>query len=63
MIRILCGAACVLFALTLAVGCGNQAGGGGQPRLANPNDPKVKDLAPTPIGGGPKGNAGEAKPF
>jgi hypothetical protein len=54
---------CVALALTLALGCGGQNTAGNQPKLANPDDPKVKDLAPIPVGGGPKGAGGKANPF
>jgi hypothetical protein len=50
-------------ALVLALGCGGRSSSGNQPRLANPDDPKVKDLAPVPVGGGPQGAAGKANPF
>jgi len=53
----------VAFALVLAIGCGGHNQGGGQPRLANPDDPKVKDQKPVEAGGVPKGAGGKANPF
>ena len=52
MLRGFFAVTCLIFALSLAAGCGGQTAGGG-PRLANPNDPKVKDLAPVPVGVAP----------
>jgi hypothetical protein len=35
-----------------AVGCKKAGSGDGQPRLANPDDPRVKGLEPARVGGG-----------
>jgi len=59
MIRSFIASACLVVALALVVGCGGQTGGGGGPKLANPDDPKVKDLAPAGVGGA---GGGQAKP-
>jgi hypothetical protein len=61
MMRSLFATVCLAFALTLASGCNSQSeGGSGQPKLANPNDPKVKDLAPVQVQGG---GGNKANPF
>jgi len=65
MIRAFFASACVLAALVLIGGCGGQGGGGGvTPKLANPNDPKMKDVGgPVGIkGGGVGGGKAEAAP-
>jgi hypothetical protein len=60
MIRTLFASACVVAALTLAAGCGGQSGSGGQPKLANPNDSRIKDAGPAGVGG-PAGGGGQPK--
>ena len=62
MWRAIFAAACLAFALTMTVGCA-QNQGGAQPKLANPDDPKIKVLAPVPVGGGPKGAGNKANPI
>jgi len=63
MLRGIFAATCLAFALALVAGCGSQNAGGGQPKLANPEDPKVKDQRPVGVGGAPKGAGGQANPF
>ena len=48
------GAVCVAaFALFTASGCGGDKNGpSGQPKLANPDDPKVKGMSPASPGAG-----------
>jgi hypothetical protein len=60
MVRTILASACLAAALALAVGCSGQSGGGGQPRLANPDDSRVKNLQPAGVGA--PGGAGGAKP-
>jgi hypothetical protein len=58
MLRGFFATVCLAAALLLVTGCGQGGGGGGGPKLANPDDPKVKDLkVQTPGGplGGKKG--------
>jgi hypothetical protein len=43
---------CLALALVLVIGCGSQGGGGGNPKVADPNDPKAKELKPLIPGGG-----------
>jgi hypothetical protein len=52
MLRAFFTATCFTFALLLLVGCGGQGSDGGGPRIANPNDPKAKELKPMIPGGG-----------